>query len=329
MAWLSYAKGLNRALGDELADDDRVFLLGEDVGIGASGATAGLLQRFGPERVLDMPLSEQAFTGFATGAALAGRRPVVEFAIPSLLFLTFEQIVNQAHKLALMTGGQARVPVTYLITGSGSKAGWAGQHSDQPYALLAHAGLKTLVPATPQDAYGMVRAAIRDDDPVVVFAPAAALTTRVDADLGALAVTPIGRGRIARAGTDVTVVATGHLVADALAVAENVAADISVEVFDPRSIHPFDFDTLAASVERTGRLVVVDDTNRFCGLAAEILAVAAECRWPLVAPPLRITRPDGAVLPYALGLDLALQPRPDQLTAAVHQVCRQLIKEPL
>jgi len=335
VTWLSYAKGLNRALGDELDRDHRVFLLGEDVGIGASGATAGLLKRFGPERVLDMPLSEQAFTSFATGAALAGRRPVVEFAIPSLLFLTFEQIANQAHKLALMTGGQARVPVTYLITGSGSKAGWAGQHSDQPYALFAHVGVKTLVPATPQDAYGMVLAAIRDDDPVVVFAPAAALTTRVDADLGALGATPIGRGRIVRAGTDVTVVATGHLVADALAVAEAVAADVSVEVFDPRTVYPFDFDTLAASVARTGRLIVIDDTNRFCGLAAEILAVAAEDRWRLVAPPRRITRPDGAVLPYAIGLDRAMQPRPDQLVAAVHEVCRyrpttsESTKEPL
>ena len=318
--WLSYTKALNRALADELAGDDRVFLLGEDVGIGASGATAGLLKRFGPDRILDMPLSEQAFTSFATGAALAGRRPVVEFAIPSLLFLTFEQIVNQAHKFALMSGGQACVPVTYLVTGSGSKAGWAGQHSDQPYGLFAHVGVKTLLPATPQDAYGLLRAAIQDDDPVVVFAPAASLSTRVDVDPGRLAVTPIGRGRIARAGTDVTVVATGHLVADALTVAEALAADISVEVFDPRSVYPFDVDALAASVARTGRLVVTDDTNRFCGLAAEILAIAAEQQWPLVAPPRRITRPDGAVLPYAIGLDRALQPQPDQLMAAVREV---------
>jgi pyruvate/2-oxoglutarate/acetoin dehydrogenase E1 component len=320
MTWLSYTKALNRALADELDGDDRVFLLGEDIGIGASGATAGLLRRFGPDRILDMPLSEQAFTSFATGAALAGRRPVIEFAIPSLLFLTFEQIANQAHKFALMTGGQARVPVTYLITGSGSKAGWAGQHSDQPYGLFAHVGVKTVLPATPPDAYGLLRAAIQDDDPVVVFAPAASLGTRVDVDPGTLAVTPIGRGRIARAGTDVTVVATGHLVADALAVAEALAGDISVEVFDPRSIYPFDIDALAASVARTGRLVVTDDANRFCGPAAEILAIAAEQQWPLAAPPRRITRPDGAVLPYAIGLDRALQPQPDQLMAAVREV---------
>jgi pyruvate/2-oxoglutarate/acetoin dehydrogenase E1 component len=319
MSWLSGTKALNRALGDELTRDDAVFVLGEDVGIGASGATAGLLPRFGPDRILDMPLSEQAFVSFATGAALAGRRPVVELAIPSLLYLTFEQIANQAHKLALMTGGQARVPVTYLITGSGSKAGWAGQHSDQPYALFAQVGVKTLLPATPQDAYGLLVAAIRDDDPVVVFVPAASLGVRVDADLPALAAVPIGRGRIARPGTDVTVVATGHLVADALAVADELASEVSVEVFDPRSVYPFDWAGLAASVDRTGRLVVTDDTNRFCGLAAEILAVAAE-QWRLDAPPRRITRPDGAVLPYAIGLDRALQPGPTQLAAAVREV---------
>jgi acetoin:2,6-dichlorophenolindophenol oxidoreductase subunit beta len=318
MAWLSYVKALNRALADELAADERVFLIGEDVGIGASGVTAGLAKRFGPDRVIDAPLSEQAFTGFATGAALAGMRPVIEYQIPALLFLTFEQIANQAHKLALMTGGQAAVPVTYLVTGSGSKSGWAGQHSDHPYGLTAHVGIKTAVPARPEDAYGLLRTAIRDDDPVAVFAPAGALPLRSDVDFAALAPVPLGSGRIAHAGTDVTVVAVGHLVADALAVAADLAGDIAVEVFDPRTLYPFDWPALAESVGRTGRLVVYDDTNRFCGVAAEILAVAAE-RWRLVAPPRRITRPDGAVLPFAAHLDRALQPQPEQLLAAIRE----------
>jgi pyruvate dehydrogenase E1 component beta subunit len=317
--WLSYPKALNRALADELDRDERVFLLGEDVGIGASGVTAGLLKRFGADRVLDMPLSEQAFTSFATGAALAGRRPVIEFQIPALLFLTFEQIANQAHKLSLMTGGQARVPVTYLVPGSGSRTGWAGQHSDHPYSLLAHVGVKTAVPATPRDAYGLLLTAIRDDDPVVVFAPAGALGLRSDVDYATLAPTPFGVGRVARPGTDVTVVAVGHLVSDALAVAEQLAPTMSVEVFDPRTLYPFDWVGLGASVDKTGRLVVIDDSNRFCGLAAEILAVAAE-QWRLLAPPRRITRPDGAVLPFARELDRALQPRPEQLAAAVAEV---------
>lgn len=321
MPWLSYRKALNRALGDELARDPAVFVLGEDVRVAVSNVTAGLLGRFGPERVLDTPLSEQAFTGFATGAALAGMRPVIEFQIPALLFLAFEQIVNQAHKFSLMTGGQARVPVTYLVPGSGSKTGWAGQHSDHPYALFAHAGVKTVVPATPEDAYGLVVSAIRDDDPVVVFAPAGALDVRVDVDFATLAPVPLGVGRVHREGTDVTVVAIGHLVHDALAVADELAGEASVEVFDPRTVYPFDWDGLADSVRRTGRLVVVDDANRTCGIAAEVLATAAE-RFDLTAPPARVTRPDGAVVPFAPALDRAVQPDRDQLATAIRKVLK-------
>jgi pyruvate dehydrogenase E1 component beta subunit len=319
MPKLSYLKALNRALGDELERDDAVFLLGEDVRVAASNLTAGLFGRFGPDRVLDTPLSEQGFTNFATGAALAGLRPVIEFQIPSLLFLVFEQIVNQAHKFSLMTGGQCRVPVTYVVPGSGSRTGWAGQHSDHPYSLFAHVGVKTVVPATPADAYGLLVTAIRDDDPVVVFAPAAALPVRDDVDLGALAPVPLGVGRVAREGTDVTVVALGHLVHDALAVADELAPNVSVEVFDPRTVYPFDVAGLAASVARTRRLVVVDDSNRTSGFAAEVLAVAAE-RFDLVAPPRRVTRPDGAVLPFALALDRAVQPGREQLVEAVRAV---------
>src|SRR5581483_6973546 len=203
MARLSYLKALQRALIDEMTRDESVFVLGEDIRVGVNNVTAGLLAKFGPERVLDTPLSEQAFTSFATGAALAGLRPVIEFQIPSLLFLVFEQIANQAHKFSLMTGGQARVPVTYLVPGSGSRTGWAGQHSDHPYSLFAHVGVKTVVPATPTDAYGLLVTAIRDDDPVVVFAPAGVLTVRADVDFASLAPVPLGVGRIHREGTDV------------------------------------------------------------------------------------------------------------------------------
>ncbi|MEV5964835.1 transketolase C-terminal domain-containing protein [Kribbella sp. NPDC051952] len=323
MPKLSYLKALNRALGDSLADDPSVFLLGEDIRAAASNLTAGLFTRFGPDRVLDIPLSEQAFTNFATGAALVGMRPVIEFQIPSLLFLVFEQIANQAHKLSLMTGGQCKVPVTYVVPGSGSRTGWAGQHSDHPYTLFAHVGVKTVVPATPADAYGLLVSAIRDDDPVVVFAPSGALGVRDDVDFSTLAPVPLGVGRIARSGTDVTVVALGHLVHDAVAVADELAGlGISVEVFDPRTVYPLDTDGLAASVGKTGRLVVIDDSNRTSGFAAEVLAIAAE-RFDLAAPPRRVTRPDGAVLPFALALDRAVQPGRDQLVAAIHAVLEE------
>ncbi|MFD7828063.1 alpha-ketoacid dehydrogenase subunit beta [Kitasatospora sp. NPDC059803] len=320
MTRLSYTKALNRAIADELADDPAVCVFGEDIGAGMAGPTLGLLDRFGPERIVDTPLSEQAFTAMAIGAALAGRRPVLEFQIPSLLFLVFEQLVNQAHKFSLMTGGQASVPLTCLVPGSGSRDGWAGQHSDHPYSLFAHAGVKTVVPATPTDAYGLLRSAIRDPDPVVVFAPAAALPVRetVTWDLAPI---PLGRARIHRPGTDVTVVAVGHLVHDALAVADEVAEDISVEVLDPRTLYPMDWAALAASLERTGRLVVFDDSNRSCGFAAEVLATAAE-EMRLIAPPRRVTRPDGTVLPFAPALDRALQPGREQLRHALHAVLK-------
>jgi acetoin:2,6-dichlorophenolindophenol oxidoreductase subunit beta len=316
MPLLSYQKALNRALADAMAADETVFVLGEDVRVAASNVTAGLHKRFGDDRVLDTPLSEQGFTSFATGAALAGLRPVIEFQIPALLFLSFEQITNHAHKFSLMSGGQCDVPVTYVVPGSGSRTGWAGQHSDHPYSLFAHVGVKTVVPATPADAYGLLRCAIQDPDPVVVFAPSAALGVREDTDFGALAPIPLGSGRIHRHGTDVTVVAVGHHVHDAVAVADDLAGSVSVEVFDPRTLHPFDWDGLTASVSRTRRLVVIDDSNRMCGIAGEVIATVAE-RVRLDAPPARVTRPDGAVLPFSLELDRAVQPSRAQLAAAV------------
>ncbi|MCG6497881.1 alpha-ketoacid dehydrogenase subunit beta [Kitasatospora sp. A2-31] len=317
---LSYTKALNRALADELAADPAVCVFGEDVGAGMAGPTLGLLDRFGPGRIVDTPLSEQAFTAMAIGAALSGRRPVLEFQIPSLLFLVYEQLVNQAHKFSLMTGGQAGVPLTCLVPGSGSRDGWAGQHSDHPYSLFAHAGVKTVVPATPTDAYGLLRSAVRDPDPVVVFAPAAALPVR-ETVTWELAPVPLGSARVHRSGTDVTLVAIGHLVHDALEVAREMADEISVEVFDPRTLHPFDWAALAASLDRTGRLVVVDDSNRSCGIGAEVLATAAE-EMRLTAPPRRITRPDGAVLPFAPALDRALQPGREQLRHALRAVVK-------
>jgi acetoin:2,6-dichlorophenolindophenol oxidoreductase subunit beta len=301
--------------------DPAVCVFGEDVRAAVTNVTAGLVKRFGEERVLDMPISEQAFTGVATGAALSGQRPLIEYQIPALLFLAFEQIVNQAHKFSLMTGGQTRVPVTYLVPSSGSRDGWAGQHSDHPYSIFAHVGVKTAVPATPADAYGLLVTALRDDDPVVVFAPAGAMGRREDVDLGALGPIPLGVGRIHRAGTDVTVVAVGHLVHDALEVAEELAGSISVEVFDPRTLHPFDWQGLAESLERTGRLVVIDDSNRSCGIGGEVLATAAE-QMRLIAPPKRVTRPDGAVLPFAEELDRALQPSREQLRTAIQSVAK-------
>jgi pyruvate/2-oxoglutarate/acetoin dehydrogenase E1 component len=321
MPKLSYLRALNRALGDEMERDPAVFVLGEDIREALTNTTTGLLARFGPHRVVETPLSEQGFTNFATGAALAGLRPVVEYQIPFLLLLVFEQIANQANKFSLMSGGHTAVPVTYLLPAAGWRSAWGAQHSDEPYSMFPHAGVKTVVPATPADAYGLFTSAIRDDDPVVVFAPIAALGLREDLVAADLVPVPLGVGRVHRPGTDVTVVAVGHLVHDALAVADELADQVSVEVFDPRTLYPFDWDALAASLDKTGRLVVIDDSNRSCGIGAEVLATAAE-EMRLVAPPRRITRPDGAILGFAPELDLGLQPSRQQLATAIQHVVK-------
>jgi len=317
MTTLRYLPALGKALRDEMERDADLFVVGEDVRQSLRGVTKGLAEEFGDDRVLDMPISEQMFTGFATGAVLSGRRCVVEYQIPSLLYLAFEQIANQAQKLRLMTGGQAKVPVVYLVPGSGARRGLAAQHSDHPYSLFAHAGVKTVLPATPEDAYGLLISAIRDDDPVLFLAPAAVLPVRGEVPDEPYTV-PLGAGRIHREGRDVTVAAVGHLVHEALAVADELDGEISVEVFDPRTLYPFDWALLAASLERTGRLVVFDDSNRTCGLAAEIVATAAE-EMRLIARPARVTRAD-APIAFAVELELEALPARPQLTAAVRRV---------
>jgi acetoin:2,6-dichlorophenolindophenol oxidoreductase subunit beta len=323
MSRMRYQQALGKALRDEMTRDPRLFVVGEDVRESLRGVTKGLHEEFGDSRVLDMPISEQMFTGFATGAALAGRRCVVEYQIPSLLYLAFEQIANQAQKLRLMTGGQAKVPVVYFVPGSGARLGLAAQHSDHPYSLFAHAGVKTVLPATASDAYGLLVASIRDDDPVVFMAPAAALPSREEVPDEPFLI-PLGSGRIHREGADVTVVATGHLVHDAPAVADELAEEISIEVFDPRTLYPFDFELLTESLGRTRRLVVFDDANRTCGLAAEIVATAAE-EMPLLAPPRRVTRADMPI-PFAVELELAALPSREQLAGAVREVVREEVR---
>jgi acetoin:2,6-dichlorophenolindophenol oxidoreductase subunit beta len=315
---ISVQKALAAALADAMEQDPNVFVLGEDVRVALRGVSAGLVDRFGLHRVLDTPISEQAFTGFATGAALRGLRPVVEYQIPALLYVAFEQIVNQAQKFRLMTGGQATVPVTYLVPGSGARRGLAAQHSDQPHTMFVQAGVCTVVPATAADAYGLFLTAIRTDDPVVVFVPSAVLGRRETVE--ELVPVPLGKGRIHRAGDDLTVVAIGHLVHDALAVAEELADEISIEVFDPRTLLPFDWELLRESVERTGRLLVLDDSNRSAGFAAEVVATAAE-EFRMQVPPRRITRAD-APIPYGVELELALIPD----RAQVIRACREMLE---
>ena len=313
---LTFVAALNEALHQTMAADSSVIMLGENIRGEMRPEARGLSAAFGPDRVIDMPISEAAFTGFATGAALAGARPVVEFQVASLLFPAFDQLVNQAAKLPLMLGGQGHVPVTYLVM-AGAGGGRAGQHSDNPYPFLLHAGIKSVCPATPGDAKGLMAAAIREDDPVAVIAPADLLQVEGEVRQEPY-VTALGRGAVRRTGTDVTVVAVGHLVPEALAVAEALEEHgIDAEVWDPRTLLPLDKDGLLASARKTGRVVVFDDSARTCGFAAEVVGVVAErCFEALKAPVKRVTRADVTVS-YSHPIEQAVLPTRDRLERAV------------
>ncbi|CAN5604384.1 alpha-ketoacid dehydrogenase subunit beta [soil metagenome] len=319
MAKIRYQQALAQALRDEMTENPSVIVLGEDVRQSLRGVTRGLHEEFGDLRVIDTPLSEQAFTSVATGAALAGMRPVVEYQIPALMYLSFEQIVNQAAKFRLMTGGQVSVPVTYLIPGSGARKGLAGQHSDNPYVFLGHAGVRTVLPSRAQDAYDLFREAIRDDDPVAVIAPAAVLGERDDVDTTSPRAR-IGRARVALDGDDLTIVASGHLVPEAIAA--SVESGMSIEVVDVRSVFPLDRLTILASVAKTRRVIVVDDSNRSFGLAAEVLASVAEAGIALLATPVRVTRAD-AVIPFSPVLEQELVPDRADITAAIERIAQE------
>jgi acetoin:2,6-dichlorophenolindophenol oxidoreductase subunit beta len=314
---INYLRALREALMQEMRRDPNVVVLGEDVRQSLRGITKGCLEEFGPDRVWDTPISEAAFVGLATGGAVAGLRPVVEFQIGTLIYVAFEQMANQAQKLRYMMGGQAKVPVTYIVPGSGARPGLAGQHSDHLYPCLLQAGIKVVIPSTPHDAKGLFTAAIREDDPVVIFAPASVMNVSGVVSEDDVYV-PLGSAEIKRNGTDVTVVAVGHLVAEAIKVAEQLEKEgISVEVFDPRSLLPFDHALLETSVQRTGRLIIFDDSNHTCGFAAEVAAHAAEHLSEFLRAPIaRITRADVPV-PFSTALDKHVLPNGEQLQRAI------------
>ena len=316
---INYLQALREALVSEMRLNAKVVVLGEDVRHSLRGITKGCCEEFGPERVVDTPISEAAFVGMATGGAMAGLRPVVEFQIGTLIYVALEQMVNQAQKLRYMMGGQGRIPVTYLVPGSGARPGLAGQHSDHAYPSLLQGGMKVVIPSTPLDAKGLFTAAIREDDPVVVFAPAASMSLRGPVPEEEVYI-PLGKGDIKRKGSDVTVLAVGPLVQEALKVAQRLEAEgISVEVVDPRSLLPFDYDLLASSIRGTGRLVIFDDSNRTCGFAAEVAAFASEQLFnSLKGPIIRITRSDVPV-PFSTALDQLVLPQGQQLEQAIRK----------
>jgi pyruvate dehydrogenase E1 component beta subunit len=319
---LKYWQAINEALLEEMARDERVTVAGEDVAEpgGPFGATRGLLEKFGPWRVKDTPISEEGIAGLAVGAALAGLRPVVEIMFLDFMALAMDQVVNQAAKISYMSGGRQRLPMTIRsLCGAGRNNG--PQHSQNLEAWLAHVpGLKVVWPSTPADAKGLLKSAIRDDNPVIVIDSLSLWTSKGEAPDGDHLV-PIGKACVRREGSDATVVAIGSMVHRALAAAERLAeGGVQTEVIDLRSVSPLDRDTILASVAKTHRLVIAQDAVKPFGIGAEIAAmVAEEALEELDARIRRVTAPFAPV-PFSPPLEDAYYPQAQAIESAVHAV---------
>ncbi len=319
---LTMSEALNEALSEEMERDAGVFVVGEDIAAmgGLFQVTSGLLSRFGPQRVIDAPISEAAQAGAAVGAALVGCRPVVELQIADFVSLVMDQIVNHAGKWRYMSGGRVTVP--FVLRGAVSSGiGMGAQHSQTLEAWFVHApGLVVIMPSTPYDAKGLLKAAIRDDNPVVFLEKRLLYSRSGPVPLGDYVV-PIGVADVKREGEDVTVVTYAQGVHLALQAARQLARDgVEVEVVDLRTLKPFDIDTVAASVHKTGRLVAVTEAARAASMASEIVArVTDEVFDSLKAAPVRVAAED-TPMPYAAPLERAVLPQVDDVVAAINRV---------
>ena len=317
MAKTTYLMAIGEAMREEMQRDSSVFILGEDVASNLYGATTGFVEEFGAARVRNTPIAEGAIAGAATGAALAGMRPIADFNIAPFMYVAMDQIVSMTAKSTYIYGGQARVPTVMravMLYGSGN----AAQHSDRPYpAFMTIPGLKIIAPTTPYDVKGLLKSAIRDDDPVLCFEDGSCWFNSEDLPEEEYLV-PLGLADVKREGTDVTVVGVSGAVQLALTAAEQLAAEgISVEVIDPRTLAPLDSATILESVAKTHRLVVADPAHDVCSAASHIAAVVAEQGfWSLESPIVRVTTPQTHI-PFSPPLETPLLPSPERIAAAV------------
>lgn len=324
MTELTLGKALGAGLRQAMRDDDKVVLLGEDIGKlgGVFRITDGLLDEFGASRVIDTPLAESGIVGTAVGLAFRGYRPVVEIQFDGFVYPAFDQIVAQVAKLHYRTQGRVKMPITIRIPWAGG-IGAAEHHSESPEAYFVHtAGLRVIAVSNPEDAYRSLRQAIASDDPVIFFEPKRLYHHKGDVDLDApLAdAAPMGLARVVRSGTDATLITYGAMVSTALQAAEAAEDEgISLEVIDLRSLSPVDYDTVAASVRKTGRVVVAHEASREAGMAAEVIASITElCFEYLESAPLRVTGHD---VPYPPAkLEKYHLPDLDRLLDAVDRV---------
>jgi pyruvate dehydrogenase E1 component beta subunit len=318
---MTYREALRLALREELARDERVFLMGEEVGVfeGSYKVSAGLLAEFGPDRVRDTPISEEGFVGAGVGAAMLGERPVVEIMTINFLLVAMDQVINHAAKVGAMFGGEVRCPLV-IRTPNGAGNQLTAQHSQSFDGWFAGTpGLKVVSPANPADAKGLLKAAIRDDDPVLVIENLPIYKQKGEVPLDPEHVVPIGRANVAREGSDVTLVAHSFATVRALEVAERLASEhgVSAEVVDLRSLRPLDVETIAASVAKTNHAVCVEEGWPSYGVTAEIAArIQHACFDDLDAPVERVGMAE-VPLPYAKNLELAAMPSDERIAGAV------------
>ena len=318
MARVTLLQAIHDALLEEMEHDPRVFVLGEDVGRegGVFRATEGLIRRFGPDRVIDTPLNEGGIVGMAIGMALNGMRPVVEIEFADFIFPAFDQIVSELAKFRYRSAGQFTAPVVVRApSGGGVKGGH--YHSQSPEAHFIHtAGLTVVMPSTPADAKGLLTSAMRSPDPVIFFEPKALYRTAKGEVPEGEHLVPIGVGRIARPGEDLTLVAWGAMVPVAEAAAERASAEgVRVEVVDPRTLWPLDVGMIEASVNRTGRAVVLHEAPRTCGFGAEVAALIQERCFPRLKGP--VGRVTGFDTPFPYALEKSYLPDPERVLRAI------------
>lgn len=319
---LSFREALREAIAEEMERDDAIFLMGEEVGHynGAYKVSEGLLDRFGERRVVDTPIAETGFAGVGIGAAMVGLRPIIEFMTWNFALTAYDQLVNNAAKIRYMSNGQFLVPIVFRGPGGAAHA-LGAQHSQALESVFAHVpGLKVVVPATPADAKGLLKAAIRDDDPVCFMESETMYSLKGEVPSGEHVV-PLGVADTKRPGSDVTVVTWGKMVHASLNAATVLADEgIDVEVVDLRTIRPMDEDAVVESVRRTSRCVVVQEGWPFAGVAAEIITlVTRRCFDWLDAPPERVTNLD-VPMPYATSVEAMVLPSPERIAAAIRRV---------
>ena len=323
MAEITYREAVVRALDEEMARDENVIFFGEDVGKagGVFKVTPGLWDKYGNDRVRDTPISENAIIGAGIGAAITGMRPVVELMFADFAAVTLDQIINQAAKMRYMSGGQIKVPLT-IRAAQGAGAGFGSQHSQCCETWFMHApGLKVVVPSNPADVLGLLKSAIRDDNPVVFLEHKSQYTDKGEVPDHADHIVPLGVANIVREGSDVTIVAVQNMVKVAKAAAEELAKEgISCEIIDPRTLVPLDVDTIVKSVKKTGRLITVEEAIRAGGWGAEVATQVTEhAIWSLEGPVVRVTM-DAGIVPFSAPLEAILLPNKERVIAAVRQV---------